>query len=176
MAAKEKAEREALAKKKEAERKALAAKREAERIARGEWNYYPITDNATGKTAKLGSLTSKNSMNFGSPYSGEQYGRFTVINHPRYGVNAYLSIERGQLLCNNYNNPNILVRFDDGPAVRYSCSEPADYSSDTVFINNVGGLEAGMKTAKKMFITVSVYDEGSRTWEFNVRNYDSSKI
>lgn len=176
LAAKQKAERIALAKKAEAERNALAAKREAERIARGEWTYTTRVDNATGKTAKFGALTSKNSMNFGFPYAGEQYGRFTVRNHPRFGVDAYLSINQGQLLCDDYSNPNVLVRFDDGPAVPYSCGSPADHSSETVFIHNVGSLETKMKTAKRMFITVSVHGEGSRTWEFNVRNYDSSKI
>lgn len=174
--AEEEAKVEAEAEKRRKWQAAQAQKREAERIARGEWNYTTRTDNATGKTAKYGTLISKNSMNFGSPYNGIQYGRFTVRNHPRYGIDAFLSIDRGQLLCDNYSNPNVLVRFDDGPAVPYKCSEPADYSSEYVFINNIGGLEAGMRSAKKMFITVSVYDEGSRTWEFNVRNYDRSKI
>lgn len=144
--------------------------------ARGEWNYSNYADDATGKTAKTASVTSKNSMNFGFPYSGSQYGRFTVRNHPRFGVDAYLQIDQGQLLCDTYNNSDVLVRFDNGPATRYSCGSPADHSSETVFIRNVAGLEARMKTAKKMFITVSVYQEGSRTWEFNVKGYDRTKV
>ena len=115
-------------------------------------------------------------MNFGFPYSGNQYARFTIRNHPRYGVDAYLDIDKGQLLCDSYSNTTVLVRFDNGPAEQYSCAEPADYSSDTVFITNVSRLESQMKNAKKMYITVSVYDEGQRTWEFNVRNYDRSQV
>ena len=155
---------------------AAEAKRKAEIAARGEWNYSGYTDSATGKYAKTASLTSKNSMNFGFPYSGTQYGQFTVRNHPRYGVDAYLSIRKGQLLCNSYSNANVLVRFDNGPATRYSCGSPADHSSTTVFIHNVAGLEARMKTAKKMYVTVSVYQEGSRTWEFNVKGYNRNKV
>ena len=115
-------------------------------------------------------------MNFDFPYSGTQHGTFTIRNHPRFGVDASLTIEKGQLLCDSYSNTAVLVRFDNGPATRYSCNSPADHSSNTVFIKNVAGIEAGMNTAKKMFITVSVYQEGSRTWEFNVRNYDHSKV
>ena len=152
-------------------------KEEAERIAAlGEWDYSTFSDDATGKLAKTASLTSKNTMNFGFPYSGTQHGTFTIRNHPRFGVDAYLSIRQGQLLCSRYRNANVLVRFDNGAATPYSCNEPADHSSTTVFINNVAGLEARMKTAKKMYVTVSVYQEGSRTWEFNVRNYDRSKV
>ena len=142
----------------------------------GEWSYSTYVDQATGKQAKRGSLTSKNSMNFGFPYSGTQYGRFVVRNHPRYGVDAYLSINEGQLLCDNYSNTSVLVRFDNGAASSYTCNSPADHSSQTVFIEGVGRLEGRMKTAKKMYVTINVYGEGSNTWEFNVKGYDRSKI
>ena len=159
-----------------AKRQAAEAKRKAEIAARGEWSYSSYTDEATGKKAKTGSLISKNSMSFDFPYGGIQYGRFAVRNHPRYGVDAYLSIDKGQLLCDSYNNTTVLIRFDNGAASSYNCGEPADHSSETVFIKGVGRLEARMKTAKKMYVTVSVYGEGSRTWEFNVKGYDRTKI
>lgn len=175
IAAKEKAEADAA--EATARRNAEEAKRlREEALAQGEWHYSTYVDDATGKKAKTAALSSKNSMNFGFPYSGVQYGRFTVRNHPRHGVDAFLQIQEGQLLCDSYSNTNVLVRFDDGPATRYRCGEPADHSSTVVFIQNVAALEAGMKTAKKMYVTVSVYQEGSRTWEFNVTNYDRSKV
>lgn len=156
------------------------SKQQAELLAKteanGEWSYRTYTDEATGKEAKTGSLTSKNSMNFDFPYRGIQHGHFTVRNHPRYGVSAYLSIRKGQLLCSSYSNPTVLIRFDNGAASSYNCNKPADYSSNTVFIEGVGRLEARMKTAKKMYVTVSVYNEGSRTWEFNVNGYNKSEV
>ena len=160
----------------EARRDAEIAKAAAEREARGDWVYDTYTDDATGKKANTASLTSNNSMNFSSPYSGTQYGTFVVRNHPRFGVDAYLSIQQGQLLCNNYNNSNVLIRFDNGEASSYACNEAADYSNDIVFISDTARLESRMKSAKKMYLTVSVYNEGSRTWEFDVRGYDSSKV
>ena len=159
-----------------AEQKRQREKAAAERAAAGKWSYNTYTDDATGRPSKTASLTSENSMEFASPYTGIQYGRFTVRNHPRYGVDAYLSIDKGQLLCNSYQNTNVLVRFDNGSASTYACGEPADYSNDVVFIRGVGRLEERMRTAQKMYITVSVYDEGSRTWEFDVKGYNKNKI
>lgn len=155
---------------------AKQAKLLAEQAAQGEWAYNTYTDDATGKQTKTGSLVSKNSMNFDFPYSGTQYGRFTVRNHPRHGVDAFLTIDKGQLLCNSYSNTTVLIRFDNGEASSYGCNGAADYSREVVFIEGVARLEARMKTAKKMYVTVSVYGEGSRTWEFNVTNYDKAAI
>jgi hypothetical protein len=180
LAAKQKEEQEKARKERwakiNAETKAKNERDRAEREARGEWVYNSYTDDATGKTAKRGILTSKNTMNFGFPYSGTQHGSFVIRNHPRYGVDAYLTITKGQLLCSTYSNPTVLVRFDNGAASSYNCNSPADHSSDTVFIEGVGRLEGRMKTAKKMYVTVSVHGEGSRTWEFNVKGYDRSRI
>ena len=155
-----------------ADQKAAAA----ERAAAGKWSYNTYTDDATGRPSKTASLTSENSMQFDFPYGGIQYGRFTVRNHPRHGVDAYLKIDKGQLLCNSYNNPTVLIRFDNGAASSYGCTSAADHSSDIVFIESVARLEDRMRTAQKMYLTVSVYGEGSRTWEFDVKGYNKNKI
>ena len=156
------------------------AKRQKELLAaaeaKGEWAYRTYSDDATGKQAKTANLTSKNTVNFGFPYSGPQNGYFAIRNHPRYGVDAYLSVAKGQLLCDSYSNTTVLIRFDNGAATPYSCGEPADHSSETVFIRGVGALESRMKTAKTMYVTVNVYQQGSQTFRFNVRNYDRSKV
>ena len=178
--AKEVALKAATAKIKEEATRADLAKRRAEyakeAAAAGKWNYDTYNDEATGKTAKRAVLISENTMNFSSPYQGTQFGRFTVRNHPRYGIDAFLSIDNGQLLCDNYNNPNILIRFDKGAASTYRCNGPSDHSSDVVFIEGVGRLEDRMRSAKKMYVTISVYREGSRTWEFDVKGYNKDKI
>jgi hypothetical protein len=156
----------------------LAKRKAAAEAAKNapKWYYNTFNDTATGKQSKNATVKSENSMNFGFPYSGTQYGTFTVRNHPRFGVDAFLQIDQGQLLCDSYSNTTVLVRFDNGPATRYGCNSAADHSSDIVFIRNVAGLEAGIKNAKKMYVTVSVYQEGSRTWEFNVKGYDRTKV
>ncbi len=152
------------------------AAEQAKLDAQGEWDYSTYTDQATGQDTKQAWLTSKNQVNWGFPYSGPQNGKFTIRNHPRHGVDAYLKIERGQLLCDNYSNTTVLIRFDNAAATPYSCTGPADHSTEIVFIRGVGALEIRMKTAKTMYVTVNVYQQGSVTFRFNVRNYDRSKV
>ena len=179
-AVKEADERAARQVREESERNAeiAEANRRAEeaRLARGDWEYSTYGDAATGKAAKQASLTSLNTVNWDFPYSGTQNGYFFIRNHPRYGVDAFVKVQKGQLLCDSYSNTTVLVRFDNGPAKSYGCSGAADHSSDVVFINNVSGLESGIKGALKMFITVNVYHEGQQTFEFKVRGYDRSKV
>ena len=78
--------------------------------------------------------------------------------------------------ANSYTNTTVLIRFDNGAATPYGCNDPADHSTETVFIEGVGALESRMKTAKTMYVTVNVYQQGSVTFRFNVRNYDRSKV
>jgi len=142
----------------------------------GDWVYGKPTDNATGKKYRTANVSSENSLYLSSPYDGEQSAYLRLRTHPRYGFDVYVQIEKGQILCDDYNNTNVLVRFDDGPAVPYSCGEPADYSSNLVFIRGGEQFEAAMKKAKMAHITLNLYQEGSKTLTFKVKGYDSSKI
>lgn len=159
-----------------AEQAAYREKQEAERKARGDWNLSTSTDDATGKPFKTASITSTNTVNFSFPYSGEQRARFTTRSHPRYGHDAFLTIEQGQLLCSSYSNTSVLIRFDDGPATAYKCNGAADNSSDVVFIEGISQIEAQMQTAKTMYVTVNVYQEGQPTFAFNVTGYKRTMI
>lgn len=142
-----------------------------------DWSLNSYTDEASGQNSKVLSVISKNSINLGFPYSGAQHGTLGIRNHPRFGFDAYLKIRSGQLLCSSYNGTDkILVRVDDGPVKTYGCSEAADYSSDILFFNNVAGLEAQLKGAKKAWVSVSIYQEGTKTFQFDVEGYDGSKL
>ena len=136
-----------------------------------EWIYSSHVDSATGRQVKTGRLVSRNSMDFDFPYNGIQFGSFVLRKHPRHGVDAFLSIKKGQLLCDSYTNQSVLIRFDNSSAIPYTCGKSTDYSSDIVFIEDVGQLIGRMKRAKTMYLTATVYGEGSRTWQFKVEGF-----
>ena len=158
-----------------AEAKRLAAER-AERATWGDWSYDQFTDDATGKSYKRASVRSENSINLGFPYSGTQYGTLYLRQHPRWGFDAFVAIRQGQILCGNYKNTSVLIRFDEGPAVKYRCNEPADLSSETVFIRDAQNFEVGLKRAQKAYITLNLYQGGQKTFIFKVKGYDSGKV
>ena len=100
----------------------------------------------------------------------------TIRRHPRHGFDAYIKIDQGQILCNEYMNPYVLVRIDDGTAQRLECAEPADHSSTTTFIRNADEFERVIKSGALAYITLTFYQEGNQTLKFKVKGYDPSKI
>lgn len=157
------------------------AKEEAERVAKekatwGNWQYSSTEDMATGKTSYSATLDSENTLNFGFPYAGTQNGRLTLRRHPRYGFDAIISIQQGQILCSEYSNPHILIRFDNSSPSRYECAEPADNSSTYTFIRGADRFVRGMESASIAYVTLTFYQEGSQTLKFKVKGYDQSRL
>lgn len=159
-----------------AKEKAEAARIAAEKATWGDWIYSIEDDEASGKKGKSATLLSENTLSFSFPYGGEQHGSLTIRQHPRYGFNAIVSIQEGQILCSEYSNPHILVRFDGGTVQRFRCSESADHDSTYTFINNAEGFESQMRRAKMVYITLTFYQEGSQTLKFKVKGFDPSKV
>jgi hypothetical protein len=166
-----------LSKKDEINKANLEAERiAAEKATYGNWIYSRSEDMATGKTSSTASIQSENSLSFGFPYQGSQFAQLTLRRHPRYGFDAYISISQGQILCNEYSNPYILVRFNNGNTRKYECAEPEDNSSTLAFIRNAGEFERALKSASIAYITLTFYQEGSQTLKFKVKGYDPTKI
>ena len=144
------------------------AEREEKRLAASypKWAYRSNTEAMTSKTAKYATVRSINSLNFGFPYSGSQKATLTIRNHPTYGKDVLLSIEKGQFLCRTYSNDKVLVRFDDAKAISFRCLEPADNSSTTIFIQGYSRFVNRAKKAKKIRIQTNIYQEGAPVMEF----------
>ena len=164
----------------EKQRKAKAEEQKriaAERATWGKWSYTEFTDDASGKKGKRATLLSENTVELSFPYSGPQYGTLQIRNHPRYGFHVIFMIEKGQIVSStSWDNETMVIRFDDGQATTWSYGEPSDNSSEYAFIQPEGRFEAMMKKAKKVYITPTIYQAGSRTFRFNVKGYDASKI
>lgn len=109
------------------------------------------------------------------PYQEPQFAKLVVRRHPRHGLDVMVQIERGQFLC-GIDGCEILARFDDGEAKRYSASEPADNSSETIFINDAAGFLKRMKAAKRVRIEAGFFHNGSRTLDFNVSDFNQAKF
>ena len=164
----------------EKQRKAKAEEQKriaAERATWGKWSYTEFTDDASGKKGTRATLLSENTVELSFPYSGPQYGTLQIRNHPRFGFHVIFSISRGQIVSStSWDNETMVIRFDDGEATTWSYGEPSDNSSEYAFIQPEGRFEAMMKKAKKVYITPTLYQAGSRTFRFNVKGYDASKI
>lgn len=117
--------------------------------------------------------TSSNTVNFGFPYGGAQRGTLFLRTHPKYGKDVVLSIERGQFLVRSYEDSKALVRFDDGDPITYTVVGAEDHSTTSVFFRDYQGFVSKMLKAKRVRISVPVYQQGSPVFEFDVSGFDS---
>lgn len=63
------------------------------------WTYEESEDSMTGKKAQFASTNSTNVLSLQFPYQGAQHATLVLRKHPRMGIDAILSIERGQFVC-----------------------------------------------------------------------------
>ncbi len=139
------------------------------------WHYLQDPDPMSKGKTYFAAVRSTNTVSFGFPYSGAQHATLTLRTHPRYGKDVILAIERGQFLCPSYDGCTVLVRFDDGKAVRYSAASPADNSTVSLFIRNYSQFVAHMEKAKRVRISSQVYQEGAPVFDFDVSGFSQSK-
>ena len=86
------------------------------------------------------------------------------------------AIERGQILCRSYSSCPIRIRFDDGTARTLSGNEPADNSSESVFIPGYNDFVARMSKAKRLRVEVNLHQQGTLVSEFNVEGFDATRL
>jgi hypothetical protein len=117
---------------------------------------------------------SSNTVNFGFPYGGAQHGTLFLRTHPKYGKDVVLSIEKGQFLVRSYEDSKALVRFDDGEPITYNVVGAEDHSTTSVFFRDYQGFVSRMLKAKRVRISVPVYQQGSPVFEFEVSGFDTN--
>lgn len=132
------------------------------------WIERTSQDDMTDATNVWMSLLSDNQHEFEFPYNGGSKLQIDVRYRKQDGTQVILTLSKGQLQTSDYNGwHNVIVRFDDDAPMTFSTSEPADYSSSYLFLNNPRKFINRAKTAKKIKIQVPVYDEGQPVFEFS---------
>lgn len=139
------------------------------------WTYGSTTDSMTGRPVHNALAESRNTVNFSFPYAGAQHATLRLRKHPRYGSDVIFAIERGQFGC-GYDGCQILVRFDDGAAERYTGNEPDDHSTTGVFISPAPRFMTRLRKAKVVRIESSFYQEGRQVFTFDVGGFDENKF
>lgn len=133
------------------------------------WEYSTEIDNMDDSKNFWYSLRSDNFANFDFPYQGDSYLTIQVRYMKKYGYDVLLTIDKGQMVGNDINGTNyVRVRFDNGKPEKYYYNEPADYSSDCVFIKNKSKFIKKCKSAKTIIIEQEFYQAGFHQFKFHV--------
>lgn len=135
------------------------------------WYYSEETDEMTDKKAYFATITSTNSEEFDFPYQGGARLMLTVRKSPKFGNDIYIRISKGQF-HSSIRGTNIKVRFDDEPQYNVYCNEASDGSSDILFLSGFNNLVSKLKTHKTMKINAEFFQEGNRTFTFDISNFE----
>lgn len=132
------------------------------------WIERTSQDDMTDETNVWMSILSDNQHEFEFPYNGGSRLQIDVRYRKQDGNQVILTLSKGQLQTTNYNGGNnVIVRFDDDDPMTFTTTEPADYSSSYLFLNNPRKFINRAKSANKIKIQVPVFDEGQPIFEFS---------
>lgn len=133
-----------------------------------EWKVRESIDEMTDSKNVWKSLESENEVEFSFPYDGGSSLKIEVRYMKASGSNVILRISKGQLLS-SFNGTNyVTMRFDDDAPQKFYTNEPADGSSDCLFLQNPQKFIKQAKTAKSIKVKVPVYQEGNPLFTFKV--------
>lgn len=141
----------------------------APEAAAGEsWDYSTSIDKMTSQKTVHAVIRSSNSLSLQFPYKGSNFGRLLVRQHPKYGTDVIVDVDKGQILCRSYDGCSVSVRFDSGKPSTFSATPPADHSSDTIFLQNAQRFIASARKAKRILVQLTFFQSGMQVLEFEV--------
>jgi hypothetical protein len=129
------------------------------------WTYSTNKDEMRGTTEHLAEIQSENTVDLQFPY-GEVHGTVWIRRRPSDGLNIAFSVDKGQILCHNYSDSYVSIKFDDQPVQRFSCTGTSDGSSETAFIENAGRALSGLKKSKRTIIEAEFFQQGRKQFTF----------
>jgi hypothetical protein len=137
--------------------------------ASGYWTYTNKVDDIRGGSIIKAENISTNTVDFSAPYDGGSSLKLAVRKHPEWGTDVWFRISDGQMLC-AYDGCYATVRFDNDPSQRFYLSEPADHSTESIFITDVGTEEfiERLKKADRLIVELEFYRSGRPQFTFDV--------
>ncbi|TCN63697.1 hypothetical protein [Acetobacteroides hydrogenigenes] len=135
------------------------------------WNYSQEFDEMNSSTSYFAWSESTNTLDFQFPYEGGSSFTLTVRKNAS-GTNVYLKVSKGQFMTSVMGEESLRIKFDEEKPQSFSYSSAADGSSDIIFINSESRLINKLKTAKKIIIETTFYNEGKQKVYFNVEGLD----
>src|SRR5690606_16571910 len=72
------------------------------------WSYHARVDPMTSATTDIAVAQSSNALSLDFPYQGRTYARLYVRRSKQLGIDVYIVVDRGQLIC-SYDDCSVLV-------------------------------------------------------------------
>lgn len=132
-----------------------------------QWESGSYKDEMSGGTATFASLKSTNTLNLSFPYDGTQRATLTFRDHPRYGKDVFIRLDKGQFTC-SVTGCDVQVRWDNWQILTLKASEPSDGSSNTLFFSNYDRFLINSRKASEVRIQLPLYRQGAQHAHFDL--------
>lgn len=133
---------------------------------------YRVSEHEMGGQLRTAATASLETFELGFPYQRPQRGQLTIRQHPRDGLDVMVSIERGQIICDDYRGNRLQVRFGDRSAQRWRCSGTASGDSTLVFMAQPDRFLTELRRVEEVRIELLLYREGNQVLRFDVRGLE----
>jgi len=139
------------------------------------WSYSENLDVMTDKRELIACIDSTDLIQLDRPYEPVT-ARLCVQNRPSTGVDiTYRLNGAGQILC-KHKDCTARIRFDDHPRQFVELTEPADLSSNLVFLGAPRRLTTQLAESKLTRFEVSFYQAGTQTSTFPTSGLDLKRL
>jgi hypothetical protein len=134
----------------------------------GDWKYRDSVDEMRGTTTHFATVQSDSILDFAFPYSGGASVTLNLRTKATSDLNVYVVVSKGQFLCSTASEDTVSVKFDSGPVQQMRCDTPDDGDATVMFISDAIGFARQLKSASKLFIEASFYQEGRKQMKFDI--------
>ncbi len=132
------------------------------------WTYTETADAMHDTKTKFACVTSTNEVRLDFPYH-DTTAQVCLRKSPQYGLDAFISLNgNGQILC-GIESCTVHVRFDKGAVQSFPGVEPADHSSNVLFINSTQRLISALKKSSTTVVELQFFQQGSQQLIFNTK-------
>lgn len=131
----------------------------------GNWVYSTKIDEMRGESSYTAQARTAEPLPLRFPYEGS-HGVIILRISPKYGQDAIIGVDRGQILC--HDGCTLNLKFDDGPIEKWGFTEAAGGSSDIVFANQYKKFVDRVLVSKKLMVEAEFFDQGTLVMKFDV--------
>lgn len=135
------------------------------------WERTESADPMTDAKTVVYTATSKNAAIFERPYAKPGGSKlFMSIRRRGEKLDAYLLIEKGQMLCSSIEC-DFNLRIGSSEVQRWKGSQSSTRDSDIMFISNPQEFEAAVRRGEPMRIGIKFFRQGEHVFEFETAGY-----
>lgn len=133
------------------------------------WQFDKKPDKMSSGEIITARVRSEEIVEFGFPYNGAQRAELILRRHPRLGDDVILGFNKAHFLC--HRDCYVSVRFGDDDAIVMRAGEASDGSNNTLFIEGYNKFIEALRTADRIVIEATFYQEGTRSFTFNTYGF-----